>query len=278
MPAPYGCPTLGDTLIQGIYTGKMSTAVTRRADPPPSRNGPPQQDRPDQITGRDDGHIPSGQQTVHPLIRDDAEGNKCQPPESDLLFENICQVCDGDTAAECLKCRKCKKYTHYLCSELPTYAIVNFANTRSQYSCRNCVVAQFGQELISEVVSVVKKEQDIKAMDRSSSSTWSDERTNDLDDDTEGVGSPHPKPTTCQTPPRKSTKICSYYKRNKCKFGLKGLDCPYTHPKLCNKYWIGGLDAIKGCNKGANCKFFHPPICYGSESRRECLKAECRRL
>lgn len=73
-------------------------------------------------------------------------------------------------------------------------------------------------------------------------------------------------------------KVCYFYKNNMCKFGKKGRDCPYNHPKLCYKYKVNGCDPVNGCKQGDNCRFLHPRICYGSMRKRECFNLECKRL
>ncbi|KAK3857704.1 hypothetical protein Pcinc_036058 [Petrolisthes cinctipes] len=77
---------------------------------------------------------------------------------------------------------------------------------------------------------------------------------------------------------KKKSKICYHFKNNQCKFGGKGRECPFAHPKLCNRFKMNGRDPVRGCKHGDKCKYLHPPICYGSEKKRECLNLECKRL
>lgn len=70
-------------------------------------------------------------------------------------------------------------------------------------------------------------------------------------------------------------KICSYYYKNSCKFGKKGEECKFNHPKPCFKWQKAGP---KGCGKGKECEYFHGQICNGSLKDLTCLKEDCRFL
>lgn len=74
-----------------------------------------------------------------------------------------------------------------------------------------------------------------------------------------------PQPTSNQ-----EKKICRFYKKNTCKYGISGQGCPYAHPKRC-------FAAARGC-KRTNCKFFHPAVCRSSEQHKECSKTDCKFL
>ena len=68
---------------------------------------------------------------------------------------------------------------------------------------------------------------------------------------------------------------CSFYERNKCRFGISGKGCKYFHPKMCQRLLSHGSSKLKGCNKGGKCKYFHPPMCSKSMSKRICTNLEC---
>lgn len=74
------------------------------------------------------------------------------------------------------------------------------------------------------------------------------------------------------------TRICRFYRVNKCRFGKLGKNCPYLHPKLCDRYKNNGTNPKGGCKRGNECKFFHPKICHSSHKSRECFKHECNYL
>ena len=71
-------------------------------------------------------------------------------------------------------------------------------------------------------------------------------------------------------------KLCKYYIYKNCKYGDKGKNCPYNHPKKCFRFMQNGNKSSRGCIKGKECKFFHPPICRSSMRIGMCLKKECR--
>lgn len=65
--------------------------------------------------------------------------NNLPPPDT------RCIVCKNQCTLECVKCQKCKQSVHTDCTRLPVYAIVNFFNTRCQYTCEECVRKQLGE-------------------------------------------------------------------------------------------------------------------------------------
>ena len=68
--------------------------------------------------------------------------------------------------------------------------------------------------------------------------------------------------------------ICKFYARSECKYGRRGANCPYKHPKICYKYENNGTNR-GGCNK-ADCKFFHPKLCWKSIENRWCGRTFCK--
>ena len=77
--------------------------------------------------------------------------------------------------------------------------------------------------------------------------------------------------STSQTPP-----ICKFFKNNRCKHGIAGTGCRFTHPKPCSKFLQNGNNHRTGCRKGNNCTFFHPKICHTSLNTRECFNENCQ--
>ena len=69
--------------------------------------------------------------------------------------------------------------------------------------------------------------------------------------------------------------ICKFFLHKKCKFGIKGEKCKYTHPTLCKKLLKFG-HSEKGCKMGNKCEFFHPKMCNQSLNKRECKFENCR--
>ena len=59
----------------------------------------------------------------------------------------------------------------------------------------------------------------------------------------------------------KSETTCRFFLKGKCKHGMRGKDCKFTHPKVCNKFSKHGTRQPRGCNKGQKCKFFSTQKC-----------------
>ena len=71
-------------------------------------------------------------------------------------------------------------------------------------------------------------------------------------------------------------KICTHYKKNQCKFGLKGKGCPFSHPVKCKKFLAHGTKQPGGCNLGKNCSNFHPKMCNTSLTKGVCFDQKCQ--
>ena len=70
--------------------------------------------------------------------------------------------------------------------------------------------------------------------------------------------------------------ICRFFKNGTCKYGLKGRDCRFDHPKPCKKFIQHGTRQPRGCNLGKKCKLFHPKMCFDSLRKGECFFETCR--
>lgn len=70
----------------------------------------------------------------------------------------------------------------------------------------------------------------------------------------------------------KEKTTCSFFKKNKCRFGKEGKGCRFFHPKHCYKFAAKGKE---GCSKGSKCDYFHPKLCYDSVNKKECIREEC---
>ena len=73
-------------------------------------------------------------------------------------------------------------------------------------------------------------------------------------------------------PTGRSLKNCTFYLRNKCRYGVSGNGCGFTHPKRCNKFMDLGW---YGCKSDALCKKFHPRVCNDSYRHMQCNKINC---
>ena len=70
-------------------------------------------------------------------------------------------------------------------------------------------------------------------------------------------------------------RVCKYYARKECKYGVKGDKCPFNHPPKCIKFVNHG-DRNAGCKKGKTCPLFHPPLCWNSVNHGWCDRAGCK--
>lgn len=75
-----------------------------------------------------------------------------------------------------------------------------------------------------------------------------------------------------QVPTVPSLKHCKFYLKNKCRHGVSGSGCGFTHPKRCNKFMELGWH---GCKSDKLCKKFHPRVCNDSYHHMLCTKQEC---
>ena len=75
---------------------------------------------------------------------------------------------------------------------------------------------------------------------------------------------------------RQISKTCAHYVKGKCKYGIKGRNCKFDHPKACRKFMKHGTRARVGCQKGRNCLFFHPKMCFDSLRKGECFNKMCQ--
>ena len=70
-------------------------------------------------------------------------------------------------------------------------------------------------------------------------------------------------------------KICPFYRKNICRHGKKGTNCPFLHPERCQKLLLYGSSQPKGCNLGRKCTHYHPKMCPTSITKRECFDDKC---
>ena len=70
-------------------------------------------------------------------------------------------------------------------------------------------------------------------------------------------------------------KICPFYRKNNCRHGKKGSNCPFLHPERCQKLLLYGSSQPKGCNLGKKCTHYHPKMCPTSITKRECFDDKC---
>ena len=108
------------------------------------------------------------------------------------------------------------------------------------------------------------------------------EDTHENDEDNDDTNAPSVTPTDptqdvtdsqSSSAKEQSDKVCSFFVKNSCKFGRKGVGCSYSHPKQCFRWLKSGP---KGCEKGRDCEYFHTRLCSGSLKDLTCFKESCR--
>jgi len=70
-------------------------------------------------------------------------------------------------------------------------------------------------------------------------------------------------------------RLCRFYLRNTCKYGISGKGCKFSHPKICVKFMEQGF---YGCNSRKLCGKFHPKVCENSFRRMKCENVECNEI
>ena len=81
---------------------------------------------------------------------------------------------------------------------------------------------------------------------------------------------------TSNLPSTKFPIICRFFKKGSCKHGVKGLNCKFQHPAICEKFTQHGTRKPRGCNLGRNCKNFHPQVCINSLRSGKCYDSTCK--
>ena len=59
---------------------------------------------------------------------------------NNVIYANICTAnCGHEADPKMIECKKCRKYTHFSCTQLPTYQLAQFmVKNYSKYVCANC--------------------------------------------------------------------------------------------------------------------------------------------
>jgi hypothetical protein len=103
----------------------------------------------------------------------------------------------------------------------------------------------------------------------------SDEAPESLDEETPRADSQTPSDPSVVASPASTAvnpKICSFFAKNICKHGSKGVGCTHSHPKICHKWRKKGA---KGCSKGKNCEYTHIKLCRSAVKGEECNNTKC---
>lgn len=188
----------------------------------------------------------------------------------------VCLKCNNTCIIEGLKCDNCNGFIHVSCSDLPTYHLVNYFNSRIHFNCEKCVKLKFKDsydEKYAWVQAIVERDNATAVTDLGEKDT-NNVTTDLLEENSLDEGNVPKIPLSKD----KVDKICYFYRQNICKHGREGKDCRYNHPKICPTYQAHGPDPILGCVKGRQCENYHPMICKRSLQTSECFNRSCRKL
>ena len=228
--------------------------------------------------------------------------------EAAALGKGDCPICDTPVLAQCLSCSKCKQQVHLKCSKLPVYQIIWLQNTRTFFTCEQCVQIKYVDmysDLVETCEQQMKAEPCLPETEPAGSKDVGSAPAVQPDPEDGGQimdlgGSPSAAPLSQnagvstsgdsagdgekiersvqhhERRPERSTKICYHYRRGTCKFGRRGLQCKYSHPDLCFKFKMHGLDERKGCPANANCGLMHPILCRKVKQSGVCNVVSCK--
>ena len=70
--------------------------------------------------------------------------------------------------------------------------------------------------------------------------------------------------------------VCKLFLSSRCRWGIRGVNCPYKHLPVCKKLLQNGTRDPYGCNKGQECSMFHPKMCADSLKFRACTLYQCQ--
>ena len=183
-----------------------------------------------------------------------------------------------ESDSNALQCRKCEKWIHYICTQLPSYFIVLLAGATITFICETCVGLRFEKDFVSRHLEVEEAVTALKLL--RAGATLTDHQTTpakvvqDQTTPAKVVQDPpipinsksHSSPViineTCdhQSGLSKSKaadvkSVCHFHLQGRCKHGRIGTGCKYSHPNLCKKCILKGE---RGCSFGDKCRFPHP--------------------
>ena len=181
-----------------------------------------------------------------------------------------CPSCDlkVESDSNALQCRKCEKWIHYFCTQLPSYFIVLLAGSTITFICETCVGLRFEKDFVSHHLEVEEAVTALKLL--RAGATQTDHMTTPAK-----VVEDPPNPITSQSQsshviinetrlsrskPADVKSVCHFHLQGRCKHGRIGTGCKYSHPNLCKKFILKGE---RGCSNGDKCRFNHPRLCVG---------------
>lgn len=217
--------------------------------------------------------------------------NNLPPPDT------LCIVCKNQCILECVKCQKCKQSVHTDCTRLPVYAIVNFFNTRCQYTCEECVRKQLGEAVdhqFAVVYTLIEKEEAAKQSNKdenieNSGAEADDDRENDsMDHEASHLGL-EKRSANWKTPMNENDRENGSVDHETSNLGLEKRSINRKNPtnenqdnesksrKVCYFY---KNNRCKYGRRGKGCHYAHPGLCYkyqmhGRDNIKGCRKERC---
>ena len=81
---------------------------------------------------------------------------------SDTMTTRSCMLCDEiDHRKFMVKCNKCKKWSHFTCSEMPAYHLTILSRSKRHFTCEICIKSTLG-EYVEEIEEYLKREKEKK--------------------------------------------------------------------------------------------------------------------
>ena len=135
-------------------------------------------------------------------------------------------------------------WIHYICCTIPLYVLYILTTSSRRYSCELCVQRKHepehntnnqvltpaeGNKQLSQVSAVTPQVGQLE--NRSTENTDAANHENK----TTGENWSHEERTHANGVEKtaQATKICMFYKKNRCKYGMVGRGCSLAHPKPC---------------------------------------------
>lgn len=211
-------------------------------------------------------------------------------------MSSSCPACDlsVDSNSKAVQCRKCDKWIHYYCTQLPAYYIVLIAGSTISFTCETCVSDRFKDVFVlrhTEVDVAISAHKLLRAGPNSNVDNTESKNLDVSDSAVKNVPS-----TTIVDPPIETAlpdtkeretsdplsdpvepditvkSNCIFHLQGRCIHGRVGTGCKHSHPNLCKKFILKGE---QGCSKGKECKDPHPPLCVHSLKNNTCARRRC---
>lgn len=227
--------------------------------------------------------------------------------------EQFCVICSKLCVLECIKCETCDKYLHPKCSELPTYALVNWFTTRHKYKCEPCVrtslddkeydrkyafvanllISDVGEAMVNENNSDHESsvsEQSVQAVVTAASDNLqkkiiekeyrSDQERGGFEQSPRAVSIDSNKPNPLVNPPLLSTTSTSNNNNNITNNNITNSVRNSNNNKktqICKFY---KTHSCKYGRSGKKCNYAHPKVCYkyriyGRDTKKGCTSQTC---